>query len=386
MKRILIMCSNMNVGGVQKSLLSLLTYIDYTQYHVDLLLFSQSGMFMNKIPDKVNVISPIIDEDYFLPAGQAILKLLHRGHMMLAFKRLLSAIVGLFDKGEMAYILSRALPDLPGYYDAAIDYGGQWILYFMVDKVCAEKKISYFHNDYKKWNYYENMDRKYYKYVDNIVTVSEECVASMKEVFPEYKDKIICIENIITDKTIQMYETTEVQNSFGNDDIKLVTVGRVGKDKGFDFAINTLEMLIKNGYAVKWYFVGPVVDKKFVKEVWDKCSVKQYLVMTGATDNPYQYMREADIYVHPSRFEGKAVAVEEAKVLHIPVVLTNYSTAKDQIIPECTGMIANMDPVSIYDAVVRLIEDKELYEKIVKYEKENCNGNEEEIEKFYAML
>lgn len=386
MKKILIISNNMDVGGVQKSLIALLQYMDYSSYSVDLLLLNNSGIFINKIPEKVHLLPEIITSDLFLPAGKSIRKLLYKKNIKLVFVRCIAAVCGIFDKGLAAYILSRQIPELDERYDTVIDYCGQSQLYYMVDKVKADKKISYFHNDYKKWSYYKKIDRLYYKYVDAIVTVSDNCVVSMKEVFPEYKEKIYCIENIITEKIINMFDVDKQLLNDNDRNIKIVTVGRVGKDKGFDIAVAALQLLIRNGYTVKWYFVGPVADKKFVFNILNQHDLKNYIEMVGATENPYQFMKSADIYVHPSRFEGKSIAVEEAKILHCPIVLTNYSTAEDQICNNKTGLIVNMDSESVYAAVVKIIEDKNLRDNIIKNLQNECTGNENEINKLYAII
>ena len=309
-KKILFISSNMHIGGFQKSLIAVLQCLDYTKYDVDLLLFDPSGIFVDLIPKQVNLLSPVIPAEYFDRAPAAIKKLLQSKQWALAIRRICAAIVFLIDKGLGASILSRGIPGLAQKYDAAIDYNGQHILYYLVDKIHAKRKISYFHSDYKKWPYYQSMDRKYYAKVDAIVTVSDLCVQSMKEVFPEYRQKIFCIENIISTKTVSLFP--EGQNGFTDNfnGKRIVTVGRVCKDKGVLLALESCALLKKQGVHCRWYWIGPWdSQKEQYLAVQESLGLQNNFVFLGATNNPYDYMRQADIVAHPSYFEGNTYAI-----------------------------------------------------------------------------
>ena len=376
----------MDVGGFQKSLVSLLRCFDYEKYDVDLLLLNPTGIFMDLIPEQVNILPTVIESEYFSSGKSAVLFMLKKKKFYQAVIRLFSCLLWMFDKSVGAAFMIKAVPSLDQVYDAAIDYNGQHILYYMIDKINADKKISYFHSDYLKWSFYEKADRKYYALVNSIVTVSDECVESMKKVFPEYTDKIHCIENINSEKTVNIFpiNSNTFQDAFNG--FRIVTVGRVCKEKGLDLVFDALHKLLDDGYRVRWYMVGPLTDETVLQEC-----VKQYgecpdLILLGTTNNPYDYMRNADIIVHPSRFEGKAVAVEEAKILRKPIVATNFSTVGNQIIDGETGLIVDMNGNAVYEGIKRLIDDKELVKHIVSKQEELCQGNESEAEKLYKLI
>lgn len=385
-KNILFICSNMKVGGFQKSLLSLLQHFDYRKYNVDLLLLDKGGIFTEFIPKEVRIIDSPVDKEYFESGKSAVIGMIKKGKLHLAFMRFISCVLWLFDKSVGAAFMIKAVPGLNKVYDAAIDYNGQHLLYYLVDKVNAKTKISYFHSDYKKWRYYERADRKYYAKVNAIVTVSEDCVTSMKDVFPEYADKIFCIENINSEKTVNMFPI----NSNGFEDrfkgIRLVTVGRVCKDKGFDFVCQALSLLIKDNYKIRWYMVGPVENEKYCEHLIEEFDLDESMVMVGETNNPYEYIRNSDLFIHPSRFEGKSVAIEEAKILNKPIVVTDFSTVHNQIIDKETGLIVDMNGKAVYEGIKKLIDDNELKEHIINRQREICHGNESEVNKLYALI
>lgn len=385
-KKVLFLCSNMGVGGFQKSLISLLRCFDYNKYDVDLLLLNPTGVFMELIPKDVNLLSTTIEPEYFFSGTKAILFMLKRKKYYQAFIRLISCILWIFDKGLGASFMINAVPAISKKYDVCIDYNGQHLLYYMVKKIYACKKISYFHSDYKKWPYYKRADRKYYKNVSAIVTVSDKCVESMKEIFPEYSNKIVCIENINSKKTVNVFPKNSNTYKDKFNGIRIVTVGRICKDKGLDYIYDALIRLLEKNYKVRWYLVGPVTDEKFYKECEDKYGKCDELIFLGPTDNPYDYMRNADIVAQPSKFEGKSVVIEEAKILRKPILVTNFSTAEDQIIDGETGLIVKMNGEAVYEGIKRLIDDKQLIEHIVEMQEKLCKGNETEIEKLYKLI
>lgn len=385
-KKILFLCSNMDIGGFQKSLVSLLRCLDYEKYEVDLLLFNPTGIFMDLIPKEVNILPTVIEPEYFASGKNAVLAMLKKGKLWEALVRLISCGLWVFDKSIGAACMIQAVPGVRKDYDAAIDYNGQHILYYMVDKICAKRNISFFHSDYQRWPYYKRADRKYYRKVDAIVTVSDECVASMKSVFPEYSEKIHCIENINSGHTVNLFPPNDNPFADDFDGERLVTVGRICKDKGLDFVFEALNKLCAEGYQVKWYLVGPLTERAFYQEMIKQYGNTDQLVLLGATSNPYDYMRNADIIVHPSRFEGKAVAVEEAKILRKPIVATNFSTVHDQIIDGETGLIVDMNGQAVYEGIKRLLDDRALYQHIVETQERTCFGNESEVEKLYKLI
>lgn len=388
-KKVLFLCSNMDIGGFQKSLINLLEYIDYDVYDIDLLLMNDRGIYTKFINKNVHILTFRRTEDYFFAYKKSIKLLFKNKHFILMIKRLINASISFFNRGYGALYMSKQIPKINKSYDICIDYCGQYLNYYMVDAVNAKIKISYFHNDYNKWNYYYNIDKKYYNFDDYIITVSKNCVKSLKQYFPEYEKKIKCIENIITMKTINLFNNDKVDNCLKNK-IKLsqfviVTVGRVCLDKGIDLAIKCAKKLKQNNYNFLWIWVGPGEINKYQKEIND-CGLKQNFVFTNGQINPYKFMEYANIIVHPARFEGKAVAVEEALVMNIPIIITNYSSAKDQIIDNVTGYIVPFDSEKLYKKISLLVSSPENINKIKNNQNKLCHGNSAEINKLYNII
>lgn len=385
-KKLLFLCSNMNIGGFQKSLINLLKSFDYSKYEVDLFLIAQYGVFLADIPNEVNIIKTKKHNSYFFYETKISVKYLIKNHnYFLLFCRIMVGLVSFIDKGYGALLMSKFIPKIDNEYDCCIDYNGQYLNYYMIDKINAKKKITYFHNDYKKWDYYKNVDKKYYKKADAIVTVSNICVKSLKEYFPEYKNKIFCVENIITNKTVIPNYRINHKNIDSNNLI-IVTVGRVCLDKGYDFAFDAARLLKNKQYNFKWYWVGPGNENNDVLNLKLKYDIDDVFKFIGPSPDPYYYLEKCDIAVFPSRFEGKAVVIEETKIIHKPIVVTDFSTVNNQIENMKSGIIVEMNGNAVYEGIKRLIDDNQLVKDIVEYQKKYCLGNGKEIEKLYSLI
>ena len=114
--------------------------------------------------------------------------------------------------------------------------------------------------------------------------------------------------------------------------------------------------------------------------------MQEHVIILGKRSNPYPYIRACDIYVQPSRYEGKSVTVREAQMLCKPVVVTNYSTASSQIKNGVDGVIVPMDNEGCARGLAEVIMDKVQQERLVNYLKTHDYGNESEVDKIYRII
>ena len=385
-KNILFIVSDMESGGFQKSLISLLKEFNYDEYNVDITILSPNGIFINDIPKEVKIKKLNIEPCFFYKFPQCLIQLIKEKKILLTYKRIIQFFISRLNKGLGGIYMAKQIPAIDKKYDVAIDYNGQHILYYMVDKVKAEKKISYFHSDYKKWPYYKYADKKYYPKVDYIVTISEICKESLVEFFPECKEKIRVIENISSPKIIRDLSLRECSIKFNLKYTNVIMVGRPSKTKGYDFAIEACKRLRDDGYKVKFYSIGTSNEVDIFKNMVIGLGIENEFIFLGETNNPYKYIRQANIFVHPSRFEGKSVAIDEAKILCKPIVISNFTTAKDHIKNEVNGLIVEMNSEGVYKGIKRLIDHKELCNRFINNLQNDDFGNENEVEKLYKLI
>ena len=165
-----------------------------------------------------------------------------------------------------------------------------------------------------------------------------------------------------------------------------MTVGRVCIDKGLEYAVDAAVLLKKADIKFKWYWVGPGNDIIEHKQMLTDKNIEDVFEFLGPTNNPYDYIRAADICVYPSKFEGKSVVIEETKIINKPIVVTNFSTVSNQIDNMKSGIIVEMNGYAVYEAIKKLIDDNQLAKDIVEYQKKYCLGNGKEIEKLYNLI
>lgn len=396
MKKVLISSFDMEVGGVERSLISMLDNFDYDKYKVDLMLYSHTGDFMNLLTDKVNMIPEIKKLATFRKGIHQIIK---EGNILIGTSRVLAKLNGdvrskLSNKAiesvvQMQLMWKYALPflsRLENEYDVAISY--LWPHYFIANKVKAKKKIAWIHTDYSTIETDIKEDLKMWNKFDFIMSVSEECKKAFLLKYPSLKEKVKVMENITSPDFIRKMAEEDISDEIKNDgSFNIVSVGRLSHAKGIDNAVKALKILHDKGLNnIKWYVVGYGVDEAMIKAMIKENSLEDKFILLGKKTNPYPYMKACDLYVQPSRYEGKAVTVTEAQILGKPVMITNYTTAKSQVDNRINGYISELGPKGIADGIEKLSNNKIL----LKYIEENCKNrdfsNTNELEKVYKLF
>ncbi|MGG0237739.1 glycosyltransferase [Bacillus rhizoplanae] len=394
-KNLLFVMPSLSAGGGEKSLINLLSQIDYSLYNVDLFLFSKTGIFINSVPREVNILD--LPSNYKIFAYRfknSIGNYLKNGQVNLAYSKVMFAIKNRLIKEaaiseQYTWKYQReAFEVLEKEYDAAIGYLEKSSIYFVVDKVKAKKKIGWIHTNYSNSGMDCTFDAVYFEQLDHIITVSDECAKSLHESFSNLKSKITVIYNIVAPRIIYdlSKKDTEDNNLFDRNSICIITVARLNREKGIDLAVKSCKLLLNKGYKIKWYVLGDGDERNTLESLIEDYHLTNHFKLLGVKENPYPYIRKADIYVQPSRYEGKSIAIDEAKILGKPIVVTNFETAKDQINHEINGIIADMSEEGITMKIEKLIKDKELREKLVNNLSTEKLGTEKEINKLYEII
>ncbi|PFL17455.1 glycosyl transferase [Bacillus cereus] len=396
-KKILITSFDMAIGGVERSLIGLLNTIDYSKYDVDLMLFKHEGEFLFLLPKIPNLLQEVKQYTTF---RKSIKQILQEGQITIGVTRTLGKILGdvhgrYVKSAESGYLVIQYgwritlpfIPKLEEEYDVAISF--LWPHYFIGDKVRAKRKIGWIHTDYSNIKLNRNMEYKMWSKMDNIVAVSEGCRDSFLSSLPNVNKKVEIIENILSPKFVreQAYQedvTEEIKVNSGK--LKLVTVGRLSYAKGIDLAMYALRNLVDQGYDIEWYVVGYGAQEAELRKLLAELNLEKRFFLLGKKTNPYPYIKACDIYVQPSRYEGKAVTVREAQIIGKPVLITNFSTANSQVQDGVDGIITEMGINGIANGIKKLIGDKELRGKLMENTLKGEYGNRNEIDKLYALF
>ena len=387
--KILFIMSSLRNGGAERSLVNLLQLFDYQKYEVDLLLFQEEGIFLEQLPNEVHILHDCDILHLLYAKGNNRIKGIK--HPLLTFdhywgtfwarKKTESMYASRQYRWEHYY--KDRIPSIKTKkYDVAISsiHGDQ--LYYLVDKADAKRKIAWIHTDYSKLNALEEHDLKYMRQVDSVVSISNICVETLCKTFPSIKEKFCMLPNLTSSSSIKYLAEKEYPKEYGGDEFKIVSVGRLIHLKGFDMAVDAASILKENGLKFSWFILGDGELKTELNMQIKNKNVDDCVFLLGATDNPYKYMDGADILVQTSRYEGKSVVLDEAKILGKPIVVTNYDTVKDQV-NDNEGVIVNMSSEAIAAGIMKIIPR---IDEIHTYLNAHEYGNQDEIYKYYQLI
>ncbi len=395
-KNILIAVYNMEIGGIERSLINMLESFDYTKYNIDLLIYHHVGEFMGLIPKSVNILPEMKKYSVFRkPVTQCI----NEGEYSLAFIRVLSKYIAQItsksrnlEEGS-GYIQmqltqkysSFLLPKLDKEYDVAISYA--WPHDIIAKKINAKKKIAWVHTDYSKLEIDNRLDLKIWNQFDHIASVSDACKDSFLSAYPSLQKKVMVVENITSPDFIKKMSQEHLSFEKNSSSFTLLSVGRLSYVKGFDMAVEALKCLHDKGLTtIKWYIIGYGGYEQELKELIAKYKLEESFILLGKKTNPYPYMRDCDLYVQPSRYEGKAVTVSEAKILGKPILITNYPTAASQLENGVEGFICEMSVQGIAQGIEEFYQNHDLKETLVRNIEAMDYGNGHELDKLYRII
>lgn len=393
-KEIIFVIPSLEAGGAEKSLVNLLNQIDFDEYNLDLFLFSPKGLFLSALPNQINLIEG--NEDFKIFGKnllQSISKFLTKGLIKLAFYRLLFFMVNKLNKNsalaeQSAWkYISKSIKPLQKKYDCAIGYLEKSSIYFVVDKITAERKIGWIHTNYTTSGMDPKFDISYFTKLSSLVTVSKECANALINHFPLIKDKISVIQNIVSPRIIQKLSDIPINDAVFNPNyLNILTIARLSLEKGVDMAIEACNFLVENGLKFRFYIIGYGAERKNLEELINANHLQNYVFLLGLKSNPYPYLKACDIYLQPSRYEGKSIAIDEAKILKKIIVVTNFTTATDQIIHLQNGIITGMNAKDISNSIISMANDKKLQEILLFNLNNEKAGTEEEIYKLYNLI
>lgn len=395
MKDVLIASFDMEIGGVERSLISMLDSFDYDNNNVDLMLYSHTGDFMNLINNKANLLS---ENKKYSTFRKSIGQIFKEGQLILGISRLfarqncnkISKKLGLDESSYVQMQLMwkyaiKFLPKLNKKYDVAISY--LWPHYFVAEKVDSKIKVAWIHTDYSKLETNIEMDLEMWDKYDYIFAVSEECKNSFLNKYPSLLNKLKVLENITAVSFINKMANEEISDFINSkDDFNLLSVARFSPAKGIDNAVKALRILHDRGLTnIKWNVVGYGGDEDKIRKLIKYNDLEESFILLGKKTNPYPYMKACDLYVQPSRYEGKAVTVTEAQILNKPVLITNYPTAKSQIRDKYDGLICELSIEGIANGIEDLFNNKDKLELLEDNCKNSDYSNSYELEKLYSL-
>ena len=384
--RILFVIESLIAAGGEKSLVTLLSLLDYERYDVDLQLFGYGGEFEQFVPRQVNMLPPLSYSAYLMKK--------RKGSIRMKWARFCYSISlrgGQKTIKEQARLywkyISPCIERNTSHYDLAIAYGQCHPTFYVAEKVSARKKLAWVNCIYHLAGKELDFQRYFYEVMDKIIMVSDAALTHFQGVFPEMASKMELMPDIINPLLInQMSESGE---SFTDDydGPRLLTVARLNKfDKGYDITLDACRILKDRNVKFRWYALGRGEYREEIMNYIAENHLENYFVLLGVTPNPYPYIKDCTLYVQTSRHEGFGLSIAEARFLNRPVVTTEFDAVWAQMVQGENGLVVPQNPVAVADAIEKLLTDKQLYDHIVSYQQQVKKGNTKEIEKFYQLI
>lgn len=378
-KKLLIVSHALELGGAERSLIGLLDALDPEIWNIDLFLLRHEGELMDAIPEYVNLLPEI---SAYTVLARPMKDTLKEGHILLTGARIVGKLAakryekahGYTDSGvgieySHKYTYRLMPPIQPNTeYDLAISFLTPH--YICAHKVRAKKKIAWIHTDYSRVQVNAASETAIWDAFDDIVSISNAVTDSFLKVFPTLADKIILIENILPTKLIQCQaDAFSADKEMPPKGIRLLSIGRYCTAKNFDNVPDICSRLIQSGLDVYWYIVGFGPDEQLIRQKIAEAGMKDRVILLGKKENPYPYIKACDLYVQPSRYEGKCVTVREAQMLGKPVVITRYATSASQLEEGVDGVIVPMDNAGCASGIAALLQNHPKMKALL----ENCS-------------
>ena len=356
MKRVLIVYPHMAIGGSTTSLLSILNLINYEKYEVDLLLGENRGELFSSIPSKVNVLKQA------LPSSQKLkVRKLTSLHYLRARAKIKGKRINVKNQ-YMTFENARFSRKVNKTYDIAIAFLETYACDYVAMKVKAKKKIFWLHLDYIGAGFEAEFDRPIYRAFDRIVLVSQLCKQNFDSMFPEFANRSLVIENILSQEYVKKRSEEQCDLYIDESKVNLVSVCRIDfKHKGLDRGVIALAELKNKGMEnFHWYILGDGDDRTKLEQMIAEHSLNNMVTLLGMQVNPAKYVALMDALFMPSRYEGKPMAVTEAQMLSVPAIVTKYGSAEEQISHNVTGFIFENNQSALNAGLSNILNNKEV--------------------------
>ena len=361
-KKILFVINTLGRAGAETALITLLKKLPENEYDISLYVLCGQGELVRELPTYVHLLnrhfcgeSVLSKKGKFLLFKTVLIKNFCHG----AFFHNLSYLFLNRKKTPLEKLLWRIVSDgserFDTHFDLAVSYIEGGSAYYVHDHVSAAKKAAFIHVDYVQAGYTRRLDKDCYVDFNRIFAVSDETAGVFAGVYPECQQKLSVFHNLIDTEAIRQKALLPAEKSM-HEGIRLLTVGRLTPQKGFDYAVYALKLLLEKQYPVYWYIIGEGPEYGRLTQLARSLHVEDHFIFLGMQTNPYPYFKMADFYIHATRFEGKSIAIQEAQVLGCAIAASDCSGNREQIVSGVDGLLCPFSPEGIANAVEYLIE------------------------------
>ncbi len=398
-RKILFVINTLGCAGAETALLELLSALEKQDYELSLYVMLGQGEMVHKLPKGVRLLNadykdcPVLSGDGRRQLAKTVLRSFFRnGKLFFRTRTLLSDWRDMKKRGRVLTdkLLWRVVSDgaqrFDETYDLAVAYLEGASTYYVADYVKAEKKAAFVHIDYAGAGYTPKLDRGCYDAYDRIFAVSDEVREKFLEVYPAYAPKMGVFHNIVNQERIRRLAEEGEGFTDGYQGMRLLTVGRLTRQKAYDVAIDAMKLLRDKGCPARWYVLGEGPERAELEKRIARLGLKDDFILMGAVENPYPYYKQCDIYVHATRYEGKSIAIQEAQTLGCAILASDCNGNREQIKDQVDGRFCGLTAEAVAEAVRALAADSRLRERLGQAAAQKEPGGQKEIGQLLALL
>jgi glycosyltransferase involved in cell wall biosynthesis len=346
--KFLIQIPQLIFGGAEKVLVSFANDLVSRGHEVEVLEVYEKGLLRDQFDPRVTFCA-ICSNDYTAKYYASPAQI--RKNPLLICKWLFSKAVGyrrFAEKLAAKHYAGRS-------YDIAINYLEIDSPAFLLDHVTAKKYIQWFHTDIGNDDHPEDSDRMVpeWERMDAVICVSKNAIDNFRRRYPSLAEKTHLIYNYFDADMIRKKGADPYQ--FEGLRPVLLSVGRMTEPKQYLRFLDVLARLRDEGFAFSWHVLGDGIQRRQIEEKIQALELSDRVYLHGLTDNPYKYMKNCDLFVLPSGWEGFPTVTVEAKILGCPVLATDVAGIREQLIHGKTGWIVENHADSIYIGLRELL-------------------------------
>ena len=376
MKKIIFITKALWIGGIETALVNLLNQFDYKKYDVTLLVLHGELDMLEQINPNCRVLIVDRDQTYTFKKVYRYSRLYHlterTDHPSSLHKKMMWTIpmVRWIENRLYIHYVRKFMKNEK--FDTAIIYSDV-VAEIAIRTIKADKFLMFYHHGGMRHVYH---DKIAYKKCKKIIAVSQNQADKLKKFVPRYAEKIIAIPNLIDVNKIRNKGQLTCDDVFDAKKFNIVSVGRISYEKGMDLAVYACEKLVAHGFRnIQWWIVGNGPEMQKLKKTILKLHMEEYVKLVGMKNNPYPYIRQADLYVQPSRVESFGLTIAEALILGKPVLATNTDGACEILKNGQNGSLCNIGSKELFEKCREILLNKTLFNKVSKkieiYEVEN---------------
>lgn len=355
-KKIIFVTEALWIGGIETALVNLLKSLDYEKYEVTCLILRNDQTMASRIPERVRLL--VADRHaavsfrkpyryarlYHLTEESDNPSRLHRAMMWTV-----PAIKWIENRLYIRYICEQMKGE---YFDTCVIYSDR-TAETAVRGIRAGKYLMFYHHGAMRREYHDEIG---YRNSEKIIAVSNAVEQKLREFRPKHARKMMTIHNLTDVEGVRAKGEEPVPEEFPADKFNIVSCGRVSYEKGMDLAVEACARLVEMGYDnIHWWIVGGGPAEDEVRAKIADLHLEDYITMLGMKSNPYPYIKRADLYVQPSRFEGYPMTILEALLLGQPVVSTGNTGAREILESEKNGLLCDISSDAIVETLITLL-------------------------------